>query len=201
MSPPSTWDSTDLVFTKSRRTSTSLTRRAGPRATVSRTDVFAAPRNLLDRLVDGQAARSVSPSIASIRSPGRMPAFAADVAVHDALHGRDLVALDNAEPDVAEFASVKRLQGAVVLSADVAGMGVERADHGFQRRFDQFGFVGPVDIFVLDEGENRAEPGELTVRIVRLSAPRRDAITANAAVATPAMAPSYRKAAMPTRVR
>ncbi len=94
--------------------------------------------------------------------------------VHHAADGGDLVALDNREPDDGEFASNVGLHGAGVLSADVAGMGVERASHGSQRRFDQLGFVGPVDIFVLDQGENGPEPRELAVRIVRRGARARD---------------------------
>ena len=147
--------------------------RSRRRPMVSRTDVFTAPR-IFSSAWSMVKCPVVSPSIASIRSPGRMPALAADVPSITLPTVGTLSRSTIVSPTTCDFASGERLHGAVVLSADEAGMGVERARHGSQRRFDQLGLVGPVDIFVLDESENRAEPGELTVRIVRPGAAFRD---------------------------
>ena len=112
------------------------------------------------------------------------------------LDSRPLAARDDRDPDIADLALAQRPQGEIGFAAHVAGMGVERGDHRYQRRLDQLGFVRLLDISAADEFENRAEAAELTVGVVQVrpGAPFETAMKASAA---PAARPAAPKATRP----
>ena len=120
--------------------------------------------HLVDRLVEGQALRRFAVDVGddvagqNARLGGRR--------VVDRRHHLDqAVFLRDFDAEAAELALGLHLHVAEALGVHVARMGIERRQHAVDRRFDQFGLVGLLDIVGADFLEHVAEQIELAISV------------------------------------
>ena len=162
MSPPSVWKVTGRTRMTSRTIETSIGWSAPLRMILSRVLVLIGPFILFT------ACSRVSPCTASssiwvIRSPDRMPAFAAGVSSIGATTLTRPSSIVTSMPSPPNSPWVVSCMSRQALLVHVARMRIERGDHAVDRRLDQLGVVGLFDVVGPDPLEHLAEQIELRI--------------------------------------